>query len=341
MIFKEARCPNCGGELQLPQDKATVIKCMYCGGDIIVQDAIHRAAESNVLNWLLLAKTALDGGNYQEAFNYYTRVLEVDPQNYEAWFGKGEAAGWLSTLADFRMSEMLTDIENAIKNAPEEIKGNLKNRSADSISSMSIAYYRLMREHLLKFIALENTWETYVDQCKILLQILEYAHKLSPRNRTIMENIIDICGDLTKGVKYVDPYSSDVWGNPHRHMKAFITEQFEENLKTVINQFVNKIQEIDSSYQPPQIIKAGENKKACFIATAVMGNIDHPVIVLLREFRDTWLLQRYAGRIFVRYYYFCGPYIARFIKRSPLLKRLSYILVVRFLVRFAGILLKN
>jgi tetratricopeptide (TPR) repeat protein len=257
MIFKEARCPNCGGELQLPENKATA-KCMYCGGEIIVQDAIHKAAESNVPNWLLLAKTAIDGRNYQEAYNYYTRVLEVDPQNHEAWFGKGEAAGWLSTLADFRMSEMLADIENAIRNAPGEIKENLINRSADSINSITIAYYQLMREHLLKFIALENTWENYVDQCKILLQLLEYAHKLSPKDRRIMENIIHISGDLIKGVKYDDPYHSDVWGNPHRYMRAFISEGWEENLKLTINQFVNKIQEIDSSYQPPQIIK---NKK--------------------------------------------------------------------------------
>ena len=337
MIFKEARCPNCGGELQLPEDKGTV-KCMYCGGDIIVQDAIQKAADSNVPNWLLLAKTAIDGRNYQEAFNYYTKVLEVDPQNYEAWFGKGEAAGWLSTLADVRLSEMLTDIENAIKNAPEEIKENLINRSADCINSITMAYYQLMREHLLKFVALENTWENHGEQCKIILHFLEYAHILSPKDRRIMENIILICVDLIKGVKYDDPYHSDVWGNPHQNMRAFVAEELAENLKTMINQFVNKIQEIDSSYQPPQIIK---NKKECFVATVTMGDINHPIVALLREFRDAWLLKRYTGRIFVRYYYILGPYAANFIRRSILLKRLSYILVVRPLTWFARVLLTN
>jgi tetratricopeptide (TPR) repeat protein len=337
MIFKEARCPNCGGELQLPEDKATV-KCMYCGGDIIVQEAIHTAEESNVPNWLILAKAAIDGRNYQEAFNYYTKVLEVDPQNYEAWFGKGEAAGWLSTLADFRLSEMLADIENAIKNAPEEIRENLISRSADCINSITIAYYQLAREHLLKFIALENTYKNYIDQCNILLQILEYAHNLSPKDRKIMENIILICTDLIKEVKYVDPYHSDVWGNPHRYMTAFVAEELAENLKTKINQFVNKIQEIDSSYQPPQIIK---DKKRCFVATVTMGDVNHPIVALLREFRDTWLLQRYMGRIFIRYYYIFGPYLAKFIERSILLKRLSYILVIRPFVSFARCLLKN
>jgi hypothetical protein len=289
-------------------------------------------------NLLILAKVAIEGRNYQEAFNYYTKVLEVDPQNYEAWLGKGEAAGWLSTLADVRLSEMLTDIENAIKNAPEEIKENLINRSADCINSITIAYYQLMREHLLKFVALENTWENHGEQCKIILHFLEYAHILSPKDRRIMENIILICVDLIKGVKYDDPYHSDVWGNPHRYMRAFISEGWEENLKLTINQFVNKIQEIDSSYQPPQIIK---NKKECFVATVTMGDVNHPIVALLREFRDAWLLKRYTGRIFVRYYYILGPYAANFIRRSIFLKRLSYFFIIRTLVWFARVLLKN
>lgn len=32
MSFKPAKCPNCAGELQLPEDRDTV-KYMYCGSD--------------------------------------------------------------------------------------------------------------------------------------------------------------------------------------------------------------------------------------------------------------------------------------------------------------------
>jgi hypothetical protein len=233
---------------------------------------------------------------------------------------------------------MLTDIQNAVSNTPEDIKETLILRSADCIISITIAYYQLARKHLLNFIALENTHKNYLDQCDILLQILEYAHMLSPKDRKIMENVILICTDVVKEVKYVDPYHSDVWGNPHRYMTAFVSEEAAENMKTMINQFVNKIQEIDSSYQPPQIIK---NKKECFVATVTMGDVNHPIVALLREFRDAWLLKRYTGRIFVRYYYILGPYAANFIRRSILLKRLSYFFIIRPLVWFARVLLKN
>ena len=39
MTFKPAICPSCGGKLQLPDNLSTA-KCMYCGVDVIVQDAI-------------------------------------------------------------------------------------------------------------------------------------------------------------------------------------------------------------------------------------------------------------------------------------------------------------
>ena len=39
MNFKPAICPSCGGNLQVP-DNLTTVKCMYCGVDVIVQNAI-------------------------------------------------------------------------------------------------------------------------------------------------------------------------------------------------------------------------------------------------------------------------------------------------------------
>jgi hypothetical protein len=43
MTFKAAKCPDCGGALQVPDDRA-MVKCMYCGVDVIVREAIQLAA---------------------------------------------------------------------------------------------------------------------------------------------------------------------------------------------------------------------------------------------------------------------------------------------------------
>jgi DNA-directed RNA polymerase subunit RPC12/RpoP len=40
MTFQAGKCPECGGDLQLPDDRTTV-KCMYCGVDVTVQEVIQ------------------------------------------------------------------------------------------------------------------------------------------------------------------------------------------------------------------------------------------------------------------------------------------------------------
>jgi DNA-directed RNA polymerase subunit RPC12/RpoP len=42
MNFKPALCPSCGGKMQIPDDISTV-KCMYCGVEVIVKEAVRLA----------------------------------------------------------------------------------------------------------------------------------------------------------------------------------------------------------------------------------------------------------------------------------------------------------
>jgi len=74
-------------------------------------------------------------------------------------------------------------------------------------------------------------------------------------------------------------------------------------------------------------IKSG--KSGCFIATATMGDYDHPVVIQLREFRDQYLLDRDWGKKFTKYYYKFGPYPAKVISKSNLLKKVSYVFIVK------------
>jgi len=69
--FRPARCPNCSGSLQLPETVQRV-KCLYCGQDIVVRDAIKLAAPIvNTGNLLELAKNAISASNFIEANQYY------------------------------------------------------------------------------------------------------------------------------------------------------------------------------------------------------------------------------------------------------------------------------
>ena len=51
----------------------------------------------------------------------------------------------------------------------------------------------------------------------------------------------------------------------------------------------------------------------CFVATAAFGDYDHPMVRILRAFRDRVLQPEAIGRAFVRAYYASSPPLARFI----------------------------
>lgn len=67
--------------------------------------------------------------------------------------------------------------------------------------------------------------------------------------------------------------------------------------------------------------------KQCFVTTAAYGDADHPVVDVLRQFRDRFLLPTGAGRTLVRYYYEAGPSLAAAIEDRP-----AACLLVRLLI---------
>ncbi len=72
-----------------------------------------------------------------------------------------------------------------------------------------------------------------------------------------------------------------------------------------------------------------ETKSGCFIATAAMGDYNHPLVIDLRLFRDNWLIKRNWGVNFTNWYYTHGPKAARIIEKSLCLKKLTFIFIVK------------
>ena len=72
-----------------------------------------------------------------------------------------------------------------------------------------------------------------------------------------------------------------------------------------------------------------KNGGGCFIATATMGDYDHPDVVRLRKFRDAWILKQTWGSDFVKWYYKNGQKPAEIIRDNKLLKLISYLFIVK------------
>ena len=64
-------------------------------------------------------------------------------------------------------------------------------------------------------------------------------------------------------------------------------------------------------------------KKYCFIATAAYGSPLAQEVVLLQNYRDTYLAPNVLGEKFIQTYYRYSPYLARQVNRNKLLKLLA------------------
>jgi len=87
--------------------------------------------------------------------------------------------------------------------------------------------------------------------------------------------------------------------------------------------------------QPPK------QEKSCFIATATMGNIDHPYVETLRQYRDLVLRKSRFGQTFIYLYYRNSPPVAKIIAKHTLLRKFSFRFLVNPLYKLASRTLKT
>jgi len=66
----------------------------------------------------------------------------------------------------------------------------------------------------------------------------------------------------------------------------------------------------------------------CFVATAAFGTDSHPDVVVLRHFRDDFLMTRHWGRRLVSMYVNLSPPIADFISRNRTFRGMARHLIV-------------
>ncbi len=67
----------------------------------------------------------------------------------------------------------------------------------------------------------------------------------------------------------------------------------------------------------------GSGSTKCFIATAAYGSYLEPHVIILRAFRDRYLLTNPLGKAFVSFYYHYSPPIADYISRHDLLRSVA------------------
>ena len=191
-------------------------------------------AKAKIENLLKPANSALDAGNYQEAYDYFAKILADDSENYEASLGKGLAAGWLSTIAHDRITEATQGFLKAVSNSPDDKKEEVIKRGLSSILDLMTTYYKQLKAHVedgllriedpladsrFRVAAINELGHTYYKKLRDLVVELDGLCPLLPDSGRVKlrEMIIFLCKE---GINYKKL-------NPMQHEISFLRNLIE------------------------------------------------------------------------------------------------------------------
>ena len=123
--MKAIKCELCGSsdfkkingeyECQFCHTKYTVeeAKKLMIDGVVEVKGTVNVDSSSKQKNYEKLAERSFKDELYDQAYDYYNKLLELDSDNWKYVYKKGICAAWQSTLANFRIDETIKACKNA------------------------------------------------------------------------------------------------------------------------------------------------------------------------------------------------------------------------------------
>ena len=320
-------CACCGARLEDFQGKNEVT-CDFCNNitrvirpvNVNLSDSIDKNKKENFANLVAIMEQSMIAENYKEAYDYCNKALEIDPLCGTLWENKAICCFWLRTdnnIIESQAKEIITYLNAAKNNNPDSITYN---STVDNLSFnlYFAAWYRYTIVSPDSLTANNKPGYTMELVKKVVsyLNMMEIAFDLSPTELYLKDAIIELSG--TEKIQWIDTNNNEV-------INLIDINKLGTNPAKLWERLIAKVKKVNPNYQEPAIWK----KSGCFIATAAMGDYNHPVVVDLRTFRDEWLLKRKWGISFTNWYYTHGPKAASIIEQSKFLRKLTFCIVIK------------
>lgn len=340
MAFVAARCPACGGELRLDDQQKSGF-CIYCGSQILVQDAVQKVRidkSDDFENFTELSSKALGSGNGEDALVYANKALEIKPKSSIAWELKMRACVLLMTPQKLR----LEDIKAAAKYTIDYIS------DADKTIKQNEVYTYLL-DTSMEMIQQGINIITDVNGLRLIKQIYESNRSIysNPSQATYStdSNLIETSDDLVFGAVQIkegipvsviednpefqdkladlldsyDSYTASVSSRMHLYNMKLLSNGVaaRQGIRRILSDgMINMPDNISSNVSMPNdnAIQTNLNNGACYIATVIYGSYDAPEVIAFRNYRDVVLSKTFFGRAFIKTYYFFSPPIANWLK---------------------------
>jgi len=239
----QVKCTSCGATQQLAAND----QCGYCGSAIEqekAQENYNTSTKGEVGNLMMMADTAVDATNWEEALQYYNKALEKNIANSDAWLGKGIAIVYTSKIGDIKTTEAIAYWKNAIKHAHNTEA--MEKRVAKEINRVVNGFYPSIENHYIQFHDLDNSYKELVSRFATLESAQDFASKLDDQNIAYFKTGYELCKrvvDLPK--RYANAASSSA-------LAEGIAGQFSSNeysRKNAANKASDKIKKANNRKQ--------------------------------------------------------------------------------------------
>lgn len=117
MITDLAICPHCGISLNVELEKKHMT-CYSCGGRIVLREENSIENEDLIRIWMKMGLSASKARNQKDAYEYFSKVVEMDPDNWMAILLKGRSAAAQSTIGNPKINQLtqaIDEIDQIIK----------------------------------------------------------------------------------------------------------------------------------------------------------------------------------------------------------------------------------
>jgi len=307
------KCISCGAS----NNNNIGQSCNYCGNkltdDTIISNRI-KALNSNG-NLFKLAEVAFEGENYDEAINYYNKCLEIDPDFFEAWYKKGLSQLFSSTVGNLNSNQCVATLKIALNSAPN--KESISLRISKEIIPFLKSYTNNIINHFASF-GPEHISLMVARKTQTTIFLVDFCYL----NETQLKLLFEDYKNLHLSIKKAAISGMAARGGIDKNNSTAVYGQMYKEIESLGDNLLRHVIKFD-----PQAKKIG--KTECFIATATMGDHNHPVVIDLRLFRDNWLLKRKWGVSFTSWYYTYGPKVANIIEKSIILRKVALILIIK------------
>ena len=119
MKLTAAKCPSCGADIKVDRS-LKFTKCEYCNSRIIVEEAIENLIQVELKdvptfdNYLKLGNRYWENKEFSEAYQAYSRAVEIEPDNPLVVLRRGLSRSMASDYNHFEITSAISGLKSSI-----------------------------------------------------------------------------------------------------------------------------------------------------------------------------------------------------------------------------------